>query len=137
MVLFFQNMPWAHPFAPNLLKSPTFKPSLSLANTVNNRPLTGHQTSLVAQLVKNSPVMQETRVRSLGWEDPQEEGMTTHSSILAWRIPMDRRGWRAIVHGVAQSDMTEQLSTAHNWSPCFPFCILTSISFLQLNYSLE
>ena len=42
---------------------------------------------LVAQLVKNPPVMWETRVRSLGWDDPLEEGMATHSSILAWRIP--------------------------------------------------
>ena len=43
--------------------------------------------SLVAQLVKNPPAMQETRVRSLGWEDPLEKGKATHSSILAWRIP--------------------------------------------------
>ena len=43
--------------------------------------------SLVAQTVKNPPEMQETRVRSLGWEDPLEEGMATHSSVLAWRIP--------------------------------------------------
>ena len=43
--------------------------------------------SLVAQLVKNLPAMQETWVRSLGWEDPLEEGKATHSSILAWRIP--------------------------------------------------
>ena len=42
---------------------------------------------LVAQMVKNPPAMQETWVRSLGWEDPLEEGMATHSSILAWRIP--------------------------------------------------
>ena len=41
----------------------------------------------VAQLVKNPPAMQETLVRFLGWEDPLEEGITTHSSILAWRIP--------------------------------------------------
>ena len=41
----------------------------------------------VAQLVKNPPVMQETWVQSLGWEDPLEEDMATHSSILAWRIP--------------------------------------------------
>ena len=40
------------------------------------------------------------RVRSLGWEDPLEEGMATHSSILAWRIPMDRGAWQATVHGV-------------------------------------
>ena len=43
--------------------------------------------SVVAQLVKNPPAMRETWVRSLGWEDPLEEGMATHSSILAWRIP--------------------------------------------------
>ena len=41
----------------------------------------------VAQMVKNTPAMQETRVWSLGWEDPLEKGMATHSSILAWRIP--------------------------------------------------
>ena len=43
--------------------------------------------SLVAQLVENPPAMQETWVRSLGWEDPLEKGKVTHSSILAWRIP--------------------------------------------------
>ena len=42
---------------------------------------------LVAQLAKNLPAMQETWVRSLGWEDPLEKGKATHSSILAWRIP--------------------------------------------------
>ena len=43
--------------------------------------------SLVAQMVKNLPAMQETQVLSLGWEDPLEKGMATQSSILAWRIP--------------------------------------------------
>ena len=43
--------------------------------------------SLVAQMVKNPPAIQETQVQSLGWEDPLEKGMATHSSILAWRIP--------------------------------------------------
>ena len=47
--------------------------------------------SLVAQMVKNPPAMQETWVPSLGWEDPLEESMVTHSSIIAWRIPIDRR----------------------------------------------
>ena len=47
------------------------------------------RASLVAQLVKNSPVMQETCDRFLGLEDPLQEGMATHSSILAWRIPME------------------------------------------------
>ena len=59
--------------------------------------------SLVTQMVKNPPAMWETWVRSLGWEDPLEEGMETHSSILAWRIPIDRGAWRATVHGVKKS----------------------------------
>ena len=46
--------------------------------------------SLVAQMVKNLPAMWETWLQSLGWEDPLEEGMATHSGILGWRIPMDR-----------------------------------------------
>ena len=59
--------------------------------------------SLVAQLVKNLPAMWETWVRSLGWEDPLKEGMTTHSGIPAWRIPMDRGAWWATVYGVTKS----------------------------------
>ena len=59
-------------------------------------------TSLVVQMVKNPLVMQETWVLSLGWEDALEKDMTTHSSILAWRISMDRRAWLATVHGVAK-----------------------------------
>ena len=47
--------------------------------------------------------MWETWVQSLGWEDPLEEDMTTHSSILAWRTPMDRGAWQATVHQVAES----------------------------------
>ena len=54
-------------------------------------------------MVKNLPAVWEAWVQSLGWEDFLEEGMTTHSSILAWRIPMDRGAWRATVHGVAKS----------------------------------
>ena len=52
---------------------------------------------------KNLPARQETQVRSLGWEDPLEKEMTTHSSTLAWKNPMDRGAWRAAVHGVAKS----------------------------------
>jgi len=51
------------------------------------------------QITLNLPAIWETWVRSLGWEDPLEKGMATHSSILSWRIPMDR----AIVHRVAKS----------------------------------
>ena len=63
-------------------------------------PLQYTWSSLVAQLVKNPLAMQETWVRSLGLEDPLEKGMATHSSVLAWRIPMDRGAWWATVHGV-------------------------------------
>ena len=54
-------------------------------------------------VVKNLPTIQETQVQSLGWEDPLEEEMATHSSILAWKNPMDRGAWWATVYGVAKS----------------------------------
>ena len=61
------------------------------------------RTSLVAQMVKNLPVVWETWVQSLGWEGPLEESMATHSSILSWRVPMDRGAWQATVRGVTKS----------------------------------
>ena len=54
-------------------------------------------------MVMSMPAMRETWVRSLGWEDPLEEGMVTHSSILAWRILMDRGAWQATIHEVTKS----------------------------------
>ena len=64
-------------------------------------------------MVNNPPAMRETGVQSLGWEDPLEEGMATHSSIFAWKILMDRRAWWATVHGGhKESEKTERLSTA-------------------------
>ena len=66
-------------------------------------PLQYSWASLVAQQVKNLPAMQETWVRSLGWEEPLEEGMATHSSILALRIPMDRGAWQATNQATAKS----------------------------------
>ena len=69
---------------------------------------------LVAQMGKNPPAVQETWVPSMGWEHPLAQGMATHSSILGWRIPMDRG---ALVGcspwGRKESDTTERLSTTH------------------------
>ena len=57
----------------------------------------------MSYMVENLPAMWETQVQSLGWEDPLEEGMATRSSILTWRIPMDRGAWWATVHEVTKS----------------------------------
>ena len=57
----------------------------------------------MAQMVKNLPAIQETQVRFLGQEGPLEKEMATHSSILAWRIPMEREAWWVTVHGITQS----------------------------------
>ena len=66
-------------------------------------PLQYSWSSLVDQMVKNSPAMQETWVRSMSWEDPLGEDIGTHSSILAWRTPMDRGAWRTTVHWITKS----------------------------------
>ena len=66
-------------------------------------PLQYSWASLVAQLVKNPPAMQETWVQFLGWKDPQEKGKAAHSSILSWRIPWTPWGHKEL-------DMTERLS---------------------------
>ena len=62
--------------------------------------------SLIALLVKNMPSMQETRVQFLGWEDPLEKEMVTHSSILAWRIPQTEEPGRLQSMGSQESDTT-------------------------------
>ena len=80
-------------------------------------PLQRSWASLVAQLIKNPPATWETWDRSLGWEDPLEEGKATHSSILAWRIP-----WT--VHGVAKS--------RHNWAT-FTFSQYIRASLIALS----
>ena len=54
-------------------------------------------------MVKNLPAIEETEVLSQGWEDPLEEGIATHFSILAWRISVDRGAWWATVQGVEKS----------------------------------
>ena len=79
---------------------------------------------MLAQAVKNPPALQETQVRSLGWEDRLEKGMATHSSILAWRIRWTEEPWKATVHrGCKESDATGRLTHAH--------CLRTDLSKLQ------
>ena len=63
-------------------------------------------TSLVAQLVKNLPAAQETQVQSLGWEDPLEKEVETHSSVLAWKIPCTDEPGRLQPMGLQESDST-------------------------------
>ena len=79
--------------------------------------------SLVAQVVKNLPAVRETWVRSLGWEDPLEKGRTTHSSILAWRIP-----WTVESMGLQTKSRT-QLSNFHLWADPWGSCISNSCHF--------
>ena len=69
-------------------------------------------------MVKNLPAMWETRVQSLSWEDPMEEGMATQPSILAWRIPMDRGAWWMMIPGVTELETIERLTTAHVIRKC-------------------
>ena len=73
----------------------------------------------MAQLVKNLPAMQKTPVRSLGWEDPMEKGMATHSSILAWRIlwteePGVGVGLQSAGHKVGHASVTNTLPLKEN-----------------------
>ena len=73
-----------------------------LAKSDISKNVGASRASLVAQMAKNPCAMQETWVLALGWEDPLEEGIATHSSTLAWRILTDREAWWATVHGVAK-----------------------------------
>ena len=78
---------------------------------------------------EESPGMQETWVQSLGWEDPLEEGMATHSNILAWKFPMDRGTWQARVYGVTKRWTQLSDEAQHRGSK------LTFFSSLQLSAS--
>ena len=91
-------------FSPLSISS-LFKRCSEYGMTLNNLQVPQRWASLVAQLVKNLPAMQETWVRSLGWEDPLEKGTATHSSILAWTFLGQRSPW-----GLKESDTPEQLS---------------------------
>ena len=69
-------------------------------------------------MVKILPVMRETGVLSLGGEDPLEKDMATHSSILAWRIPMDRGAWWATAYGVTKSQTQLRASKPNTMGAC-------------------
>ena len=82
-------------------------------------------TSLVAERLKHLPAMQETWVRSLGWEDPLEKGKATHASILAWRIPWSPWGCK-------------ELDTTKRFSLCVtlgPFWDITQYSWVSPMYT--
>ena len=109
-------------------------------------------TPLVALAVKDPPASAgDTRDKDsilvLGrWEDPLEEGTATHSSILAWRIPMDRGTWQAVAHRVAKSwTWLKRLSTAHGVSlrwqhdglTYIHHNIITTINLVHVHHLLE
>ena len=71
---------------------------------------------LLAQMVKNLPAMRETQVQSLGWEDPLEKGMATHSSIPAWRIP-----WTEEPGGLQSNGVTKSWIRLSDWHFNFQF----------------
>ena len=92
-----------------------------------------HWASQVAQWGRiHLPIqeMPEIWVRSLGWEDPLEHKMATCSSILAWKNPMQRGAWQAVVPEVAESDVTEHTSTHPNQQllNLYPLIILNSVT---------
>ena len=92
------------------MKTSAFLATHTVLMLTKNHHSTFLWVSLVAQTVENLPAMRETRVRSLGWEDPLEKGMTTHSSILAWRT-----GWTEGYSpwGRKESDMTKRVAHTH------------------------
>ena len=93
---------------------------------------------LVAQLVKNPPAMQDTWFQSLCWEDSLEEGMATHSSILACKIPMDRGAWWAAVHGVEMSwTWLSDSACSTYWGLCNLFPYSLTLQFWQLAHCLQ
>ena len=105
---------WASPVAQLVKNLPAMQETLSSIPRSGRSPgerisfpLQYFWVSLMAQMVKNPPAMWETWVHSLGWEDPLEEGMATHSSILVWRIPRQRSLAPYSPWGCKESDMIE------------------------------
>ena len=98
-----------------------WKPALSntyVPSTFTSTHLSWQQDSLVAQTVKNLPAMQENGVQFLGQEDPLEEGMTTHSSILAWEVPWTEEpgGLQSMrLQGIRHDWVTNTFTTLSSW----------------------
>ena len=98
-------------------------------------------TLLVAQMVKNPLAMRETWAWSVGWEDPLEESMAAHFSILAWWIPMDTEAWWAIVHVVIKSQAcplpfwNPPCASGSSWFRCC-WCLAWRILSLQLHVNV-
>ena len=95
-------------------------------------PLQYSWASLVAQMVKNLLAMWETWVRPLGWEDPLEEGMATHSSILAWRILMDTGAWR--LQSLGPQRVRHDWATKHSMFPTFLGALAMSYGNSMFNF---
>ena len=100
-------------------------------------PLRYSWASLMAQLVKNMPAKWETWVWPLGWEDPLEEGMTNHSSILAWRIPWTEQpgGLQSMGSQRVRNSWATAMFTFHMWLQAHISCVLgimPQVSFTAL-----
>ena len=95
-------------------------------------PIQYSEASLAAQMVKNLPAVQETWVQSLGWEDPLEKAMATHSSCL--ENSMDRGAWQTAIHGVTKSQIRLSDFHIHVHMLIIRFCPvhLTTILFIVL-----
>ena len=76
-------------------------------------PLVYLRLFMVVQMIKNLLAMPETWAQSLGWEDPLDKGMATHSSVLAWRFPQTEEPGGQQSMGLQESDMTEPLTLTH------------------------
>ena len=90
--------------------------------------------SLVAQMVKNPPAVWETWVQSLGWEDPLAEGMATRSSILAWRIPVDRGAWWP-AHSMGSQRVGYDGESKHSIAHSIPHTVMTHYMMGLRNHS--
>ena len=93
--------------------------------------------AMVAQMVKNPPAMQEIQVHSLGWEDPLEKGMATHTSILAWRIPWTEESERVQSLGSQRVRHDWATKTVSLWDAVFSKISFPSIAIPSLSPLLD